>query len=334
MNSAADDSADLPDLDPIEAAATAWLSRRDRGLTPTEAEEFARWRSADPRHEAAVEELGAMWIALDDLSALRGAPPPAAAAPVEKKKSDEARGVIRFPLWAWAAAACLALMLGVLAWQRFGALAPAPDHYETAIGDRRTIALPDGSTLVLNTRSAAEVRYTAGERHVELVRGEAFFSVAKDAARPFVVAAGGVESRALGTAFVVRRGERDTELVVTEGRVKFGTVEVSARHRAVGDGRSALRVEPLDDAALARRVAWQSGRVVFRTDMPLAEAAAEFNRYHRTQLVLRDAATAAVPVGGAFETANLEAFVRSLETSFNIAVVERGADRIVLQAKR
>ena len=187
------------------------------------------------------------------------------------------------------------------------------------------------------------MRFTAHERRVDLVRGEAFFSVTKDAVRPFVVAAGGVEARALGTMFVVRQRENETELVVAEGRVRFGAaggratgVEASAGQFAVCDPRKpdATRVGVLDAAALARRLAWKSGRLVCRPEMPLAEAVAEFNRYHRAQLVLRDAATAAVPIGGAFELANVDAFVRMLEKSFDIAVVERDPERVVLGLKR
>lgn len=357
MSAAPAPSPGLPDdegfdpVDPIEAAATAWLARRDRGLTPAEVVEFARWRATDPRHEAAVVDLGAMWSALDDLSALRGkaplsqpeftAPASAAKLPGQDRAGATAPGI--FPAWAWAIAACLALMVGVIAWQRTATGETTATRYETAVGERRTLTLPDGSTLQLNTYSSAEVRYTADGRRVELVRGEAYFKVTKDAQRPFVVRAGGVEARALGTAFVVRRREQETELVVTEGRVKFGVAEVSAVAAEVAAGERAICdpknvappvVERLDAAALARHVAWQGGMLICRKDMPLAEAVAEFNRYHRAQLVLRDGA-AAVPIGGGFELANLDAFVRLLESeSFDLVVVERSAERIVLTSKR
>lgn len=345
MNPEPADSFDA-DLDPIESTATAWLARRDRGLTTEETVAFARWRSADPRHEAAVAELGAMWHALDDLSALRGQPlrPTAIATP---RFADEAAPGTprrqRSNAWIWAIAASIALVAGIVTWQRVAPGAVPVAHYETAIGEQRTITLPDGSTLQLNTNSAADVRYVAGERRVELVRGEVFFAVTKDPQRPFVVRSSGVEARALGTAFVVRQRDTETELVVTEGRVKFhasahptAAVEVSAAHLALCDPRisDAPRVSPLDKADLGRRLAWQSGRLVCRPGMPLAEAAAEFNRYHHRQLVLKDAETAAVPIGGAFEIKNLDAFVQLLESGFEIVVPERDAGHVVLQSKR
>lgn len=344
------DDEGLDPVDPIEATATEWLARRDRGFTATEAADFAHWCAADPRHETAVLDLGAMWGALDDLSALRGTAasvsgPPAPSARVVSFEA-EGRAVRRrrlVPVWALAVAACFALVAGAVVWQRASSGGVSATHYETAVGDRRTITLSDGSTLQLNTRSAVDVRFTEGERRVELTSGEVFFAVAKDAGRPFVVRSGGVLAHALGTAFVVRRGEKETEMVVTEGRVKFGArdvpssaVVVTAGQRATCDPQnpSGPRVEALDTLALTRRFAWQTGRLMFRPNMPLGEVAAEFNRYHQVQLVPQDEATAAVPVDGAFEFAKLDAFVRFLETSFDVIVVSRDAERIVLKSKR
>jgi transmembrane sensor len=331
------------DLDLIESQAAAWLSRRDRGLTPEEAVEFVCWRTADPRHEAAVEDLSAMWTALDDLSELQGkvvseppAPPVEAAAPG------------RAPRWNWqpwlaAAAACIAVLVGGSALLRQTADPVPATRYETMVGVQREVNLPDGSSLRLNTDSIVDVSYEARERRVTLVRGEARFAVAKDASRPFIVTANGIEARALGTAFIVRRREKETELVVTEGRVKFSAAAEPARAVEVGAGQSVRgdplvaspwKVESLDQAALARRVAWESGRVVCRPGMPLAEVIAEFNRYHRQQLVLKDAATGAVTVGGAYELTKLEPFVVTLATSFDIVVVERDPAHIELRLKQ
>lgn len=332
-------------LDMIELQAAAWLARRDRGLRPEEAVEFALWRAADLRHEAAVRDLDAMWEALDDLSALKGEVVdfPAQAQPGRLTKI---RGQRRMWLpWAMAAAAGFAVIAGVALWPaaRTVETAVTAVHYETAVGDQRTITLTDGSTVRLNTDSAVDVRYTEGERRVVLARGEAHFMVTKNAARPFIVAAEGAEARALGTAFIVRRRDKDTELVVTEGRVKFSAVadataavEVGAGQAAVCDPKNlqAMRAEPLDQAALARRLAWENNRLVCRLGMPLAEVAAEFNRYNRQKLVLQDAKTQAVAMGGGFELTNLEALVKRLETDYEIVVVERTAERIELKSKR
>jgi len=211
-------------------AAAGWLARRDRGLTAEETVAFAQWRAADPCHEAAVEELALVWGALDDLSAASSqqraggvvTTPPARIALQPASAEARRRQHSRVRWWpAVGLAAALALVAGV-SWSRRAAPVEAPARYETAVGGQRTIALPDGSELRLNTDTAVSVGFGAGERRVTLERGEAFFQVAKDAARPFVVAAGRTEARVLGTAFVVRLREEESEVLVAEGHVKFG----------------------------------------------------------------------------------------------------------------
>ncbi len=327
-------------LDVIEMLAAAWLSRRDRGLTPEEAVEFACWRAEDPRHEAAIADLSAMWSALDDLSELQGkvATQPETAKP--KPRPMRRRVWLG---WSLAAAAGVALVASFAIRRESPTEAVVAINYATAVGEQRAVTLADGSTLRLNTDSAVAVRYAAKERRVELARGEARFTVIQDAARPFVVATGGVEARALGTSFVVQRRETVTELVVTEGRVKFGSasdtttaVEVVVGQVAVCDPRNpqALRVVTLDPVSLARRVAWEQGRVVCHPGMTLAELAREFNRYHRQKLVLQGAETGAVEVGGAFELGQLEALVGVLERNLSVVVVGRDAEHLALKLKR
>lgn len=215
----------------------------------------------------------------------------------------------------------------------------AASRYQTPVGGQRLVTLPDGSEVRLNTDSAIEVRFAAGERRVRLERGEAFFAVANDPARPFVVRAADTEARVLGTAFVVRLHAHASELLVAEGRVQFGAAAgaksvVAASQHAMCPALSAAapRVTTLEPDALARRIAWRDGRLEFH-DTPLRDIVAEFNRYHRQQLVIRDAPTGAVPVGGSFAIENLDGFVRLLEAGFGVATVSRDAERIVLEVK-
>lgn len=324
-------------LDVIEMLAAAWVSRRDRGFTAEEAVEFVGWRAADARHEAAVADLSAMWDAFDDLPALQGhaasRPESAAQKPVPRRA---------WLGWSLAAAASVALIASLALRRERSPEAVVVTRYVTVVGEQRAVTLSDGSMLRLNVDSAVEVRYGAKERRVELVRGEARFTVTTDAARPFVVATGAVMARAVGTSFFMQRREAGTELVVTEGRVKFGAtndataVEVVAGQVAVSDPRNpqALRVVTADPLSMARRIAWEQGRVICYPGMTLAELAREFNRYHRQKIVLQDAATAALPVGGAFELRNLEALVGVLEGSFDVRVVEREAERLALKLQR
>jgi transmembrane sensor len=234
-------------------------------------------------------------------------------------------------------AASLALVAG-LAWRRGAAPGTdTPSRYETVVGVQQKIGLPDGSELQLNTDSAVSIRFDAQKRWVKLERGEAFFRVKKDATRPFIVAAGRAEARVLGTAFVVRWRETGTEVLVSEGKVRFGATPASGvnlganMHAVLGTGATAPTVKVLEPAEVARRLAWQDGRLEFK-DTPVSEAVAEFNRYNRRRLVVRDAATGVVPIGGAILADNLAGFVGVLET-FGVVVVDQDAVEIVLGLK-
>jgi transmembrane sensor len=325
----------------IEAKASEWLARQDRGLSAEERVAFARWRGEDARHEAAVTELMQVWVALDDLTArqakvidIRSGREKDEEQPRHERRTMAATRKKR--MWpGLAMAASIAILLGAMVWQRTGSGAGESARHETVVGAQRTISLPDGSTVTLNTNSSLFVRFSSGVRAIELERGEAFFTVTKDATRPFVVSAHGVESRAIGTAFVVRCLDKGAELLVTDGKVRFGeAADVGLRQLAVVEKPGAMpRVSTLDEATLNRRVAWRRGWLEFQ-ETPLAVAVAEFNRYHGRQLLVADAATAAVPFSGGFEIDNLDGFVRLLDSSFNVASEPRNSQTLVLRLKR
>lgn len=324
--------------DAIEAAAE-WLARADRGFTTADLIAFARWRAEDPRHEIAAAEIESVWGALDDLSAYSGqqqaggvvVAPPATLSPAPSRSRA----------W-WLPALSLAAAIVVVAvawWNRAPAITNEHSRYATAIGEQRTVTLADGSTARLNTNTAVIVRLTARERHVVLERGEAFFEVAPNPVRPFVVAAGRTEARAVGTAFAVRLREADSVLTVTEGRVHFGvpgrgdsagaTLAANQRATLAHEGDGAPRVRVLVPDEVARHLAWREGMLQF-ANTPLAEAVAEFNRYHVVQLRVSETVGNNQPLGGAFEVGNQEGFVRLLETSFDITIVARNEKEIVL----
>lgn len=325
--------------------AAAWLAQRDEGLTAEETAGFARWQQADPRHAAAVARLAKTWSALQQLREFR---------PESRVHPDRdllagagAPGrIISFP--AVAALAGLAAALAIAAvqwWPRPAAVVPAPEQpvYATTAGGYQRVTLEDGSVLELNANSLARVNYQPGERRVQLVRGEAHFTVAKNKARPFIVGAGPVAVRAVGTAFNVRLAEDNVEVLVTEGRVKVENRAASAELPELGvgdrlvvstqgtpDARPA-RVEPLSREAVQASLAWQGPRLRF-VETPLASVVTQFNQHNRIQVELGDASLAAVPVDGSFPAENVEAFIRLLESnpSSSIQVERRGGDRIIL----
>ncbi len=320
----------------IAATAAAWLARADKGLTADEQAEFALWRFSDPRHTAAVNRLENAWGALDQLRDFRPAaathPDPELLSPASARAA-----VVRFPAWTGALAAAALVLAGLFVWTV--ARPPAPDVTpRQAIihpGPER-VALDDGSVVELNAGAKIDVQFTAAERRVRLVRGEAHFTVAKNPARPFIVASGSVETRAVGTAFAVTLGGSEIAVLVTEGQVQVSDwqtvppppVLLSAGQRVVVETVApvadlAAMVQTVTPAQMEQALAWQAMRLEF-VAMPLGDVVAELNRYNRQRLVVRDAASARIVVEGNFRADNVEGFARLLEASFGVSVTRVG----------
>jgi len=227
-----------PPRDPsaIERAALAWVARLDRGLSAAEETEFERWLAADARHARLLREFDGTWTLLDRVREFpadglaTAAASTAPSAPARPPRTDFRRWQVTLP------AAAAAVLLGVLAWQARPSLSPTRTPYaavaDTQLGEFRTLALPDGSTIRLNTASSVAVDYTSAVRAIRLDRGEAHFTVAKDSARPFTVTAGRVTVRAVGTAFNVRVNADAIDVIVTAGRVRLKDDAPSQRSTA------------------------------------------------------------------------------------------------------
>jgi transmembrane sensor len=207
----------------------------------------------------------------------------------------------------------------------------------TARGERRTVSLPDGSRVELNTDSRIAVAYSDHRRDIVLTRGEALFDVAKDPSRPFVVQAGEAQVRAVGTAFNIRLRDKVVELTVTEGVVTVDERAASAAPpRRVSEGKGAMIATgavaevDLDPEVLRRRLLWRDGVVEFEGDT-LEQAAAEFNRYNDRKLIVAPAAASA-RVGGVFRTSQVEAFARTAAASLGLDVQAQPGGDIVIDA--
>lgn len=330
------------DLAQIEDTAIAWLAERDDGFAPGREREYANWLRADPRHAATVARLeqtlgllGEMPEFRDDLNAA-----------FARAEPDVPAGTGRWAQrgWVWGGVAA-ALAVSVFAgWQM---LARSGDvYFETSAAGYEMASLKDGSTVELNAGSAVRVQYTPEERYVNLEAGEAHFAVVHDPARPFVVSAGGVLVRAVGTAFNVRLGaEGEVEVIVTEGKVQVSRARmdaaapetaplVTAGERLVLPKRAAAPViEKVVPAVMSSALAWQ-GRLVEFADAPLAEIVARFNMRNRVQLVLEDSELGQRRIGGTFAIDEAEAFVRLLERNGAVVAERRGESEIMLRMVR
>ena len=337
-----------PSPEVIEAAAAAWLSLRDRGMTATETAEFVRWLQLDPQHAAVYAELDAVWKDFDQLGAVPAilstpaAPDPDLLAPRVHPPRHH-----RPLVWSAVglAAAAAIIVLAVVQPRN-------PSHTaETAVGAFQKLDLPDGSVVQLNTDSAIDTTFTANERRVRIVRGEVFFTVTKDPARPFIVTSGPVAVHAVGTAFNVRQSPAGVEVLVTEGRVRLDDAAhghsllpaaatdpaplLVAGERALvttGSAPAPATVAKVDASAIQRALSWQERRLEFDA-VPLAEVAREFNRYNRRQLVIADPALATKRFSGTFRADSYEPFVRLLEDDFGV-VAKRTEHVITLRPAR
>lgn len=340
----------------IDAQAGDFFARRESGeWTAEEGARLKAWLDASPLHRVAYLRLEYAWERAERLKALR-TPDGVVPKPGDyvlspffevrrgAKEGDSERTRPQGGLWlrrksAWAVAAGLvaALVLGS-AWLIW----PKAPLYRTPIGGLETVPLGDGSTVILNTDSALRVALSARERHVTLERGEAYFEVAKDPSRPFVVQAGDKRVVAVGTQFSVRRDARDADIqvVVTEGAVQVeGSSSTSGTARAVRvsasevahTGDAGVLVQKQSASQAEEALSWRQGELVFH-DVTLADAIAEFNRYNARPVVIEDPSVAALKVAGNFRATNVEAFVRLLERGYPIAVEQKGGE-VVLKAR-
>lgn len=340
---------------PLEATASAWLARRDRGLTATEQDAYLEWLRADLRHGVMIAHLEKTWGALDALAEWRPAhsarPNPDLLATPRARPRRWAR-LTKFPFAVRTLAAAAAVALGIFVLQSNVPETPPSSGTVRVIPSPERLTLEDGSVVELNHGGKIETEFTAERRRVRLVRGEAHFTVTKNPARPFIVEANGVAVRAVGTAFNVRHASDAVEVLVTEGKVQVErpvAAIVSSRvqspitptalvagERAIVD-TTAPAAQPVVAAVtpteMARALSWQGVRLEF-AELPLAEVVTEFNLRNRQQLVVEDAATGRLRVGGSFRADNVDAFVRLLEASFGVSAQRRADGALVLRIQK
>lgn len=324
----------LQDRTTPRAGAAYWLNERRSGdMTPADVKAFEAWLEADPDNRAAYERLERLWAA-----AVLVADEPQLLAAREAASRRHSPGLrLR---WVGAIAASLVVAAG--AWGLVNAPGALPfakgsTEFQTSVGQRTTVKLPDGSVVTLDTDTILKVHDRPDERLVSLKRGRAFFRVAKDPSRPFVVAAGGHRVRALGTAFDVRVGREVFEVTLIEGRVKVETPSPLRRTAASANLEPGQRLAIQDETPQLIRVdlrsetTWHEGRLTFARD-PLADAVVEMNRYSDKKIVFRGGKTPDRSIVGVFRAGDVDSFAKALVMN-GVAVVAADTDsRIELSA--
>lgn len=208
----------------------------------------------------------------------------------------------------------------------------------TAATERRTVSLPDGSSVTLNASTRLETEWLDHERRIHLVSGQALFRVAKDKARPFIVTVGDRTITALGTAFDVRLDADKVQVTLLEGRVAVRgvgkaaqqpTLELKPNQQMVALGGELPTVQSVDTTLAS---AWAEGQLFF-TDKALPAAVAEMNHYSARQIVVADPALSEYRVNGMFRAGNQDGFVSAITSYFPIDARPDDEGRIVLKSR-
>jgi transmembrane sensor len=332
--------------DLLETAAS-WASRKAEGLLSTEEEaEFGAWLDASPLHAEALEQVDAGWLALadvantPDLLALRSSALESARRRNGQRWARRAFSS-RTRVFALAATVLLALFLGGLTWRM------TPQTYETGIGERRVVAMADGSHISLDGATTVRVRYFNNRRELWLDRGRAKFDVAHDPLQPFTVTAADHTVVATGTSFSVELVNRQIRVVLYNGSVSVLDdsngpprpliVNHEPASAALTPGRELIAgvdatttlasTAPIDPV---RSRAWEGGQLMF-DDEPLPVAIARLNRYSQQQIVLGDDLVRTLRVSGVYNAGDLDAFLDGTTRVLPILARRHGSE-IVLTA--
>ncbi|MBK8814196.1 MAG: FecR family protein [Methylococcaceae bacterium] len=272
-----------------------WVRVNGGNMDALEQSRFQTWLNANPLHQSAFEDINSLWRELDGIKDLI-----ADVMPATKPKPR------RIAHWRWAIPACL--LVAVL--YPSASIKLRADE-STDIAETRTVRLADGSTVQLNSESALSIHITTTARELNLLQGEAQFTVSPDPNRPFKVRAGNGIVTALGTVFNVRHSRQGVEVTVTEHKVAVkldGNPANQATQAIVAQGQqvaydqdNGLSAVKTVDTRIA--TAWQRGKLVVQ-DKPLGEVLAELNHYHRGYFVVADPTIAQHRINGVFNTDN------------------------------
>lgn len=306
-------------------AALGWIARfRSQSVSESDRAQFALWLAEDPAHGRAMDRMQDLW---DDLGSLRHLPDPMsrAASPGRRQWLGAA--------FALAASLLVALLLSP------NLQAPAkPEVFQTALGERKTITLPDDSRVTLNTSSRLEVAFSDDRRGVSLTRGEAYFEVNPERERPFEVEAGNTRITVVGTAFnVLRRDDQGSDITVAEGVVRVTELNAPAARAAITEvlrtgQRLAAGREGFTSAGqvdLAPHLAWQRGELIAR-EMPLARLVDEIERYHDLHILIADRGVAALTVSGVFQLDHPDSILQALQRSLPVQLARIDASTVQL----
>ncbi|EJL38236.1 Fe2+-dicitrate sensor, membrane component [Caulobacter sp. AP07] len=293
---------------------------------------FDAWLTASPAHALAYDQAQAFDQRLDlDARLVERAPSVTATASTNVIALRPTRRV-----WLWSAGSAIAaaFVAGAVLLPGSGLLGGRETRYVTGVGERRTIALEDGTRIELNAASRLTVRFERNARHVRMDDAQAFFDVAKDSRRPFLIEAGDTQVRVVGTRFDVRHRDGQVAVAVQRGLVEVRPASAAPVRLRPGQGLS--HVEGQDDARVAtvpvdEVTGWRQGRLIYR-DRPLSEIVGDLNRLFPRPVKLADARAADMRLSGVLIVDEQDAMVGRLSHLLPVRTTTTN-DAIVIRAR-
>lgn len=343
----------LPDMREVEAEAARWVARfEDGAISPSDEPAFQAWCRQSEAHREAYIRLAGLWGAFDRVAELKDY---AVAAAVSEASRSPLSALLsrRNALTGLAASVAAVAGAGAVYYIVKAKSAEFGGTFDTALGQQRDVALPDGSLIELNTNSRVEVKFDGARRRIRLLQGEAFFNVAPNKKRPFSVFAGGGVVTAVGTAFAVRlETNKRIDVLVSEGRVAlagenmqtgaaFGAGAVGTANKTpveIDAGQNAIfeddvkRIERVNGAALERKLMWRSGMLAYDGE-PLSEVVADVSRYAPVHIEIEGEALQRMPVAGFFRVGEVDMMLEGLAELADIEVTRVSPTEIRLSAR-
>ena len=298
-----------PERRDLDREAITWVVRLTSGETSPElCEQFRHWRDQSQEHRQALGRARSLWEGLGE------------ALPRTERRASHTK--VRRRVWqSVPIAASLLLAVGLAS----GPLSTWRYDQATRSGEQRSIALPDGSRMIMSGNSAVKLNFRRGMRSIEIARGEVLFDVRHDPRHPFIVSTGSSGYRDVGTVFSVRRHGRDSRVVVASGEVRasdrFTSASVLAdQSLAVTDGRLG-HVQAVNARSA---LAWSRGRLIFR-DCSLGDILNELAPHYRHHLVLLNGTTSRIRLSTSIELDHVDEWLDALHATNGVRVIRLGS---------
>lgn len=329
-----------PDRQKRLEEAAGWRLKLARDPSSGNSAEYLRWCS-DPRNASAREAVGVAWSSVGALGTAPEVLELRREALARMREAGARRWNPRTVRLGAAAAALAMIMIGavVLYLNLF-----RPTYYQTDIGERRIVALPDGSRISMDSATRVGVKYQKTARSITLDRGRSRFDVAHDATRPFTVTAGPQTVVAVGTSFDVERLQSSVLITLIQGQVVIKSAPSAGTTETAGQSQNPISLKAGEKLVVARNVrpaivaadlqvarAWEAGRLLFK-DEPLGDAVARVNRY-TTQPIMIDPAIASIRFSGVFNAGDVGSFVSAVTSYFPVQASTTGTNGILLQPR-